>query len=114
MSTINPATLLTNCLVLQKGRAIYVSAGRRHRRVMDRSDIVHNTGFRSRGDQDSVDLFTSTLAFSPKSANDAILKLKSSDKGVNGHTKVMTLPMSEFDMLVTVLKGKENNMVKVL
>lgn len=115
------ALLTMNYLVLQKGDAIYVPADGIHAYLsgdivecMARSDNVLNTGFCPRGDRDSVDLFTAALTFSPKSANDAILKPKSSDKGVRGHTKVLAPPMSEFDMLVTELKSKESETIKAL
>jgi mannose-6-phosphate isomerase len=115
------ALLMMNYLVLQKGDAIYVPADGIHAYLsgdivecMARSDNVLNTGFCPRADRDSVELFTAALSFSPKSADDAILKPKSSDKGVNGHTKVLAPPMSEFDMLVAELKSKEGETIKAL
>jgi len=115
------ALLTMNYLVLQKGDAIYVPANGIHAYLsgdivecMARSDNVLNTGFCPRADRNSIDLFTAALTFSPNSADDAILKPKSSDKGVNGHTKVLAPPMSEFDMLVTELKSKESETIKAL
>jgi mannose-6-phosphate isomerase len=115
------ALLTMNYLILHKGDAIYVPADGIHAYLsgdivecMARSDNVLNTGFCPRGDKDSVDLFTAALTFSPKSADDAILKPKSSEKGANGHTKVLAPPMSEFDMLVTGLKGQESEAIKAL
>jgi mannose-6-phosphate isomerase len=115
------ALLTMNYLVLQKGDAIYVPADGIHAYLsgdivecMARSDNVLNTGFCPRGDRDSVDLFTAALTFSPKSADDAILKPKSSDKGGNGRTKLLAPPMSEFDMLMTELKSKESEKIKAL
>lgn len=81
---------------------------------MARSDNVLNTGFCSRADRDSIDLFTAAPTFSPKNADEAILKPKKSDKGLKGHTQVLAPPMSEFDMLVTNLKGSETETIKAL
>jgi mannose-6-phosphate isomerase len=110
-----------NYLVLEKGQAIYVPANGIHAYLsgnivecMARSDNVLNTGFCPRADRDSAELFTSALTFSPKSAEEAILKPKKSEKGANGHTKVLAPPMSEFDMLVTELKAGETEIVKAL
>lgn len=81
---------------------------------MARSDNVLNTGFRPRADRDSIDLFTAALTFSPKNADEAILKPKKSDKGLKGHTQILAPPMSEFDMLVTNLQPKETETIKAL
>jgi mannose-6-phosphate isomerase len=81
---------------------------------MARSDNVLNTGFCPRADRDSIDLFTTALTFSPKNADEAILKPKKSDKGLKGHTRVLAPPMSEFDMLITELKGEETETIKAL
>ena len=81
---------------------------------MARSDNVLNTGFCPRADRDSIELFTAALTFSPKNADEALLKPKKSDKGLKGHTQVLAPPMSEFDMLVTDLKGKETETIKPL
>jgi mannose-6-phosphate isomerase len=81
---------------------------------MLRSDSVLNTGFCPRADRDSIELFTAALTFSPKNADEALLKPKKSDKGLKGHTQVLAPPMSEFDMLVTNLKGKETETIKAL
>jgi mannose-6-phosphate isomerase len=81
---------------------------------MARSDNVLNTGFCPRADRNSIDLFTAALTFSPKNADDAILKPKKSDKGLKGYTQVLAPPMSEFDMLVTDLKGQETEIIKAL
>ena len=115
------ALLTMNYLVLQKGDAIYVPADGIHAYLsgdiveyMARSNNVLNTGFCPRRGRNSVGLFTAALAFSPKSADDAILKPKSSDKGRNGHTKLLAPPMSEFDMLMTELKSKESEKIKAL
>jgi len=115
------ALLTMNYLVLNKGDSIYVPADGIHAyfsgnivECMARSDNVLNTGFCPRADRDSIDLFTAALTFNPQNAQDAILKSKSSDKGLKGHTKVLAPPMSEFDMLVTELKSNETETVKAL
>jgi len=115
------ALLTMNFLVLEKGEAIYVPADGIHAYLsgdivecMARSDNVLNTGFCPRADRDSVDLFTNALTFSPKSGEDAILKPKRSEKGLNGHTKVLAPPMSEFDMLVTKLKAGESESIETI
>lgn len=81
---------------------------------MARSDNVLNTGFCPRADRDSVDLFTAALTFSPKNADEALLRPKPSDKGTKGHTKALAPPMSEFDMLVTRLGAGESETIKPL
>lgn len=115
------ALLTMNFLVLNRGEAIYVPADGIHAYLsgdiiecMARSDNVINTGFCPRADRDSVDLFTAALTFSPKSAEDAILKPKASDKGLKGKTHVLAPPMSEFNMLVTDLKDNESETIKAL
>lgn len=115
------ALLTMNFLVLEKGDSIYVPADGIHAYLsgnivecMARSDNVLNTGFCPRADRDSIELFTAALTFSPKSAQDAILKPKKSDKGLKGHTQILAPPLSEFDMLVTELKGKETEKIQAL
>ncbi|KAH8818119.1 RmlC-like cupin domain-containing protein [Hyaloscypha sp. PMI_1271] len=120
------ALLTMNYLVLQKGDAIYVPAELTidngiHAYLsgdivecMARSDNVLNTGFCPRADRDSIELFTAALTFSPKDADEALLKPKKSDKGLKGHTQVLAPPLSEFDMLITKLKGEETETIKAL
>lgn len=74
---------------------------------MARSDNVLNTGFCPRADRDPIDLFTAALTLSPKNADEALLKPKKSGKGLKDRTQILAPSMSEFDMLVTDLKGKE-------
>lgn len=81
---------------------------------MARSDNVLNTGFCPRADRDSIDLFTAALTFSPKNVDEAMLKPSSTDKGAQGHTKVLAPPMSEFDMLVTELGSGQSETIKPL
>jgi len=81
---------------------------------MARSDNVLNTGFCPRGDRDSIELFTAALTFSPKGTEEAVLKPKSFDRGIKGHTNVLAPPMSEFDMLVTVLEAGDTENIKAL
>jgi mannose-6-phosphate isomerase len=115
-------TLLTmNFLVLQKGDAIYVPADGIHAYLsgdivecMARSDNVINTGFCPQADRDSVALFTSALTFSPNSGKDAILKPEKSNKGAKDRTKVFAPPMSEFNMLLTELKGKDTETIQAI
>ncbi|KAH7351070.1 RmlC-like cupin domain-containing protein [Rhexocercosporidium sp. MPI-PUGE-AT-0058] len=115
------ALLAMNYLVLEKGEAIYVPADGIHAYLsgdivecMARSDNVLNTGFCPRADRDSIELFTAALSFSPKSADEALLKPKPSVKGLKGHTQVLAPPMSEFDMLVTVLRSGEKETIEAL
>jgi mannose-6-phosphate isomerase len=115
------ALLTMNYLVLNKGDSIYVPADGIHAYLsgnivecMARSDNVLNTGFCPRADRDSIELFTAALSFSPKNASEAMLKPTRSDKGLEGHTKVLAPPMSEFNMLVTNLKSKETETIKGL
>lgn len=81
---------------------------------MARSDNVLNTGFCPRADRDSIELFTAALTFSPKSADEALLKPEASSKGTQGHTRVLAPPLSEFNMLVTDLKAGEKETVQAL
>lgn len=81
---------------------------------MARSDNVLNTGFCPRADRDSIEVFTAALTFSPRSADEALLKPKPSPKGKNGHTQVLAPPLSEFNMLVTVLKAGEKESIEAL
>jgi mannose-6-phosphate isomerase len=112
------ALLTMNFLTLQKGDAIYVPADGIHAYLsgdivecMARSDNVLNTGFCPRADRDSVELFTAALTFSPRSAEEAILKAIKSDKGTQGHTEVLAPPMSEFNMLhVDLAKGEKESL----
>ena len=81
---------------------------------MARSDNALNTGFCPRADRDSIHLFTPMLIFSPKHADEALLKPQSSGRGLEGHTDVLALLMSKFDMLVTNLKAGETEKIQAL
>jgi mannose-6-phosphate isomerase len=81
---------------------------------MARSDKVLNTGFCPRADGDSIELFTAALTFSPKSADEALLKPRLSPRGKNGLTQVLAPPVSDFNMLVTVLKSRERETIEAL
>jgi mannose-6-phosphate isomerase len=81
---------------------------------MARSDNVLNTGFCPRADRDSINLFIDALTSNPKSAEEAILKAKPSDKGRKGYTQIFAPPMSEFNMLVIDLKAGETETIKPL
>jgi mannose-6-phosphate isomerase len=108
-----------NFLVLSTGDAIFVPADGIHAYLsgdivecMARSNNVINTGFCPRADRDSVELFTSALTFSPHSADEAMLPAKSSKRGRHGRTKELAPPMSEFNMLVTQLEAKQQEVVE--
>jgi mannose-6-phosphate isomerase len=75
---------------------------------MARSNNVLNTGFCPRAERNSVDLFCSTLTFSPHSIEECMLRPKSYPRSKNGKTKLFAPPMSEFDMLETTLQIGEN------
>jgi mannose-6-phosphate isomerase len=81
---------------------------------MARSDNVINSGFCPRADRDSPELFTKALTFSPASPREAILLPKSSDKSVNGNTRLLAPPMSEFSMLITSLGPKDKETIKAI
>ena len=74
---------------------------------MARSNNVVNTGFCPRAERDSIELFTKSLTFSPHNAKDAILGATKSSKGKMGKTMDYAPPMSEFNMLKTILKAGE-------
>lgn len=112
------ALLLMNFLVLSAGDAIFVPTDGIHAYLsgdivecMARSNNVINTGFCPRADRDSVELFTRSLTFSPHSADEALLPAKSSKRGRHGRTKEYVPPMSEFNMLVTQLDEKQQEIV---
>ncbi|PBP20081.1 mannose-6-phosphate isomerase [Diplocarpon rosae] len=81
---------------------------------MARSDNVLNTGFCPRVDRDSTELFMAALTFSPRSADEALLKSQPSPKGTLGHTQVLAPPLSEFMILVTDLQAGEKETIQAL
>ncbi|KAK2625813.1 hypothetical protein QTJ16_005125 [Diplocarpon rosae] len=115
------ALLAMNFMVLEKGESIYVAADGIHAYLsgdivecMARSDNVLNTGFCPRADRDSTELFTAALTFSPRSADEALLKPQPSSKGTQGHTQVLAPPLSEFIILVTDLQAGEKETIQAL
>jgi len=59
---------------------IHASPGGDILECMARSDNVLNTGFCPRADSDSIDLFTATLTFSLKNADEALLNPRAQTK----------------------------------
>ncbi|KAI1615035.1 phosphomannose isomerase type I [Exophiala viscosa] len=113
------ALVCMNFLVLNAGESIYIPADGIHAYLsgdivecMARSNNVLNTGFCPRADRDSVDLFAKALTFKQHDPQEPILKKEKSEKSGNGKTTEFKPPMSEFNMLVTELKGGEKETVK--
>lgn len=113
------ALVCMNFLVLDAGSAIYIPADGIHAYLsgdivecMARSNNVLNTGFCPRADRDSVDVFAKALTFKQHDPQEPILKKQQSEKSGNGKTSEFKPPMSEFNMLVTELKGGEKETVK--
>ncbi|KAI0547763.1 RmlC-like cupin domain-containing protein [Xylaria curta] len=109
------ALLCMNYMVFQPGDAIFIPADGIHAYLsgdivecMARSNNVLNVGFCPPADRNNVDTFANTLTFKAHSKEDVILPSKPSDKSKNGKTVVYRPPISEFDMLMTVLKGNES------
>ncbi|TRX90567.1 hypothetical protein FHL15_008540 [Xylaria flabelliformis] len=109
------ALLCMNYMVFQPGDAIFIPADGIHAYLagdivecMARSNNVLNVGFCPPADRNNVDTFANTLTFKAHSKEDVILPSKPSEKSKNGKTVVYQPPMSEFDMLRTVMKDKES------
>jgi mannose-6-phosphate isomerase len=108
------ALLCMNYMVLSAGESIYIPADGIHAYLsgdimecMARSNDVLNTGFCPRADRDDIELFSSSLTFNPHSVEKMLLRSTPSPKGRNGKTVVYAPPLSEFNMLVTVLQQGE-------
>ena len=108
-----------NFLTLSSGEAIYVPADAPHAYLsgdivecMARSNNVLNTGFCPRADRDSIELFTSTLTFSPHGADEVRLKAMPSGRGKKGSTVEYKPDMSEFNMLKTTLKDGDAEIIE--
>lgn len=108
----------SNYLNLNKGEAIYIPADGIYAYLsgdnvecMARSDNVLNTRLCPRADRDAAE-FMAALIFKPKSVDEAILRGKKSEKGLNGHTKVFVPPMSDFYLLVTELEDNETENIQ--
>ncbi|KAJ9504040.1 hypothetical protein H2202_000096 [Exophiala xenobiotica] len=113
------ALICMNYIVLEAGEALYIPADGIHAYLsgdivecMARSNNVLNTGFCPPADRDSVDLFAKALTFKQHDPQEPILKRQASDKSSSGKTTEFKPPMSEFNMLVTELKGGETDTVK--
>ena len=117
--TSNLSTM--NFLSLKAGDAIYVPANAPHAYLsgnivecMARSNNVLNTGFCPRADRDNIELFSRALTFSPHNADEVLLASTASKRGKEGKTVEYAPPMSEFNMLKTVLgKGGKETHAKV-
>lgn len=112
------ALITMNYLVLEAGESIYIPADGIHAYLsgdiiecMARSNNVLNTGFCPRAERSNIDLFCQCLTFTPHSAEDAILKPKTYSRSETGKTQVFAPPMSEFDMLQTMLKKGEKEVL---
>lgn len=109
------AALLMNYMSIGPGKAVCVPADGIHAYLsgdiiecMARSDNVLNTGFCPRVDRDSAELFTQALTFKPHSSQEAELPGKKSEKGSNGRTIEYAPPISEFNVLATVLAAGQS------
>ena len=108
------ALITMNFLKLQPGEVISIPADGIHAYLsgdivecMARSNNVLNTGFCPRAERNSVDLFSKCLTFSPHSAEDCRIHPHAYHGSKNGHTKIFTPPMNEFNILSTKLKASE-------
>ncbi|KAJ9649234.1 hypothetical protein H2201_004242 [Coniosporium apollinis] len=115
------ALITMNYLTLKAGDSIYIPADGIHAYLsgdiiecMARSNNVLNTGFCPRADRNNVELFCKCLTFTPHSAEEAILNSTSFDRSKNGKTKLYGPPMSEFDMLATILSSGEKETIGAL
>lgn len=112
------ALVTMNYLQLKEGDSIYIPADGIHAYLsgdiiecMARSNNVLNTGFCPRADRDSVDMFTSTLTFTPHSAKECILPSQSFDRSKNGKSKLYAPPLSEFSLFATTLGDGESESI---
>lgn len=110
-----------NFLSLSAGDAIYVPADAPHAYLsgdivecMARSNNVLNTGFCPRAGRDSIELFTAALTFSPHNTEQVKLGRSRTDKGKNGKTSEYAPPMSEFNMLKTILEEGEKETIRAI
>lgn len=99
-----------NYIILSEGDSIYILADGIHAYLagyiiecMARSNDVLNTGFCPKADRDNIELFSSSLTFDPHNVEDLLLRSKPSPKGRNGKRVVYAPPISEFNILLTVL-----------
>lgn len=115
------ALITMNYLQLKEGDSLYIPADGIHAYLsgdiiecMARSNNVLNTGFCPRADRDSVDMFCSTLTFTPHDAKEAILPSQSFSGSKNGKTKMYAPPLSEFNMLATTLEDGESETIRAI
>jgi mannose-6-phosphate isomerase len=115
------ALITMNYMQLKAGDSLYIPADGIHAYLsgdiiecMARSNNVLNTGFCPRADRDSVDLFCSSLTFSPHSPDEAMLKPKQFGRSKNGKTQEYTPPLSEFSMLSTEVPAGESETIGAL
>lgn len=108
-----------NFLTLEAGDAIYVPADAPHAYLsgdivecMARSNNVLNTGFCPRAERDSIEIFSKALTFSPHSAKEVMLDSMKSIRGKMGKTREYAPPMSEFNMLKTLLLDGEKEIIE--
>lgn len=108
------ALLTMNFLTLSPGQAIYVPADGIHAYLsgdivecMARSNNVFNTGFCPRADRDSIELFTDALTFKQNRPDEPVLQRQACEKSKDGKTTEYKPPMSEFNMMISELKGGE-------
>ncbi|KAI0445198.1 mannose-6-phosphate isomerase [Xylaria telfairii] len=112
------ALLCMNYMVFEPGDAIFIPADGIHAYLsgdivecMARYNNVLNVGFCPPADRNNVDIFANTLTFKAHSKEDIILASKPSEKSKNGKTVIYKPPMSEFNMLRTIMKGNESEQI---
>ncbi|KAI4612716.1 uncharacterized protein J4E87_010116 [Alternaria ethzedia] len=115
------ALITMNYLQLKAGDSIYIPADGIHAYLsgdiiecMARSNNVLNTGFCPRADRDNIDMFCSSLTFTPHDAKEAILPAKSFDGSKNGKTQLYAPPLSEFSMLATTMGDGDSETIRSL
>ncbi|CBX93568.1 similar to mannose-6-phosphate isomerase [Plenodomus lingam JN3] len=112
------ALITMNYLQLKEGDSIYIPADGIHAYLsgdiiecMARSNNVLNTGFCPRADRDSVDMFCSSLTFTPHDAKEAMLPSTKFDKSKQGRSKLYAPPLSEFSLYATTLDNGESEAI---
>lgn len=115
------ALVTMNYLQLKAGDSIYIPADGIHAYLsgdiiecMARSNNVLNTGFCPRADRNNIDMFCSSLTFTPHDAKEAILPAKPFDGSKNGKTQLYAPPLSEFSMLATTMGDGDSETIRSL
>jgi mannose-6-phosphate isomerase len=115
------ALITMNYLQLKAGDAVYIPADGIHAYLsgniiecMARSNNVLNTGFCPRADRDNVDLFISSLTFSPHDPEEAMLKATQFDKSKNSKAKLYAPPLSEFSVFGLNLNDGESETISAI